>query len=87
MCLSKWVNHSPFTPTPESVELPLSGNGLPAREWILVGVVNSTQLGSPERLAELEKMKFRKAEHGMIITVKTDSGSLSYFAIFHPHSE
>ena len=64
-----------FPPTPESVELPLSGNGLPAREWILVGMVNSSQLGSPERLAELEKMKRRKAEHGMIIIVKTNSGS------------
>ena len=48
---------------PESIELPPSGDGPPASEWVLVGVADSSQLGSVERLAELEKMK-RTAEHG-----------------------
>ena len=44
---------------PESVELPPSGDGPSAREWVLVGVADSSQLG----LAELEKIK-RKSEQG-----------------------
>ena len=48
---------------PESVELPPSGDGPSTREWILVGVADSRQLGSTERLTELQKIK-RKAEHG-----------------------
>ena len=47
----------------ESVELPPSGDGPSAREWVLVGVADSSQLGSTKRLPELVKMK-RKAEHG-----------------------
>ena len=43
-------------PTPE-LELPPSGDGAPTREWVLVGVADSSQLGSTERLAELKKMK------------------------------
>ena len=48
---------------PESIELPPSGDGPPASEWVLVGVADSSQLGSTKRLAELEKIK-RNAEHG-----------------------
>ena len=48
------------------MELTSSGDGIQAREWILVGMADGHQLGSPERLAELEKMKQRKTEHGMI---------------------
>ena len=48
---------------PESVELPPSGDDPSAREWVLMGVADSRQLGSIERLAELQK-KRRKAEHG-----------------------
>ena len=44
-------------PTPESVELPPSGDGAPTREWVLVGMADSSQLGSPNRLAELKKIK------------------------------
>ena len=51
---------------PESVELPPSGDGPSTKEWVLVGVAESSQLGSTERLAELEKIK-RKAEHGNIL--------------------
>ena len=43
----------------------MSGDGAPTREWVLVGMADSSQLGSPKRLAELEKMKQRKAEYGM----------------------
>ena len=48
---------------PESIELPPSGDSPCTREWVLLGVADSSQLGSTERLAELEKIK-RKAEHG-----------------------
>ena len=48
---------------PESIELPPSGDGPSARKWVLVGVANSSQLGSTKRLAELRKIK-RKSEHG-----------------------
>ena len=54
---------------PESIELTPSGEGPPAcegppaSEWVLVGVADSSQLGSTERLAELETIK-RKPEHG-----------------------
>ena len=48
---------------PVSMELPPSAEGPPTREWVLVGVADSSQLGSHKRLAELEKIK-RKAEHG-----------------------
>ena len=47
----------------ESVELPPSGDRPSTREWVLVGVADSRQLGSTKRLAELRKIK-RKAEHG-----------------------
>ena len=53
--------------TPESVELTLSGDGTPTREWVLVDMADSNQLGSPERLAELERNK-RKAER-MTMTI------------------
>ena len=47
------------------MELTLSGDGALTREWVLVDVADRSQLGSPKRLAELEKMKQRKAEYGM----------------------
>ena len=56
---------------PESVELQPSGDGTSTREWVLVGVADSSQLGSIKRLTELEKIK-RKAEHGNYI-VKSSS--------------
>ena len=52
-----------LSPTPESVE---SGDGIPTREWVLVSMVDSSQLGSPERL-KLKNMKQKYIEHGMII--------------------
>ena len=45
--------------SPESIQLPTSGEGPPTREWVLVGMADSSQLGSTKRLAEL-----RKSEHG-----------------------
>ena len=47
---------------PESVELPPSGDGHPTKEWDLVDVADSSQLGS-----KLEKIKQRNAERGMNI--------------------
>ena len=43
----------------------MSGDDTPTREWVLMGMADSGQLGSPERLMELEKMKQRKTERGM----------------------
>ena len=45
-------------PPPESVE---SDDGPPASEWVLVGMVGSSGLGTPERLTKLENLK---TEHG-----------------------
>ena len=41
--------HSPLS---ESVETPSSGGGPPTREWVLVGVAGSSQLGSNKRIKE-----------------------------------
>jgi len=48
-------------PPLESVE---SGVGSPTNEWILVGVLGSHELATPERLKQLEKMKQSKTDHG-----------------------
>lgn len=57
-----------FLPIPWSVELTSGGSPL-TREWVLVGVPDGSQVGSPERLAELENMKQRITEHGMITVI------------------
>lgn len=49
------------------------GQQAPQEAQLLVGVVDSSQLGSPEKLTELEKIQLlqRKIEHGMTIpTIK-----------------
>ena len=45
-------------PPSESVE---SDDGLPTSEWVLVGMIGSSGLGTPERLTKLENLK---SEHG-----------------------
>ena len=49
---------------PESVQSPSS------REWVLVGVVDSSQLGTPKRTKDLEKLKQMEVDHG--VTIVTD---------------
>ena len=49
---------------PESVQ---SGDNPSSRQWELLGVADSSQLGTPERIRELEKMKEKRTEHGMTI--------------------
>ena len=51
----------PKPPPPESVE---SGVGSPTSEWVLVGTIGSHELGTPDRVAQLEKMKQRKTDQG-----------------------
>ena len=63
----------PNPPSPESVE---SGVGSPTNEWMLVGVVSSHELGTSERVMQLEKIKQRKTDHGK--TVVTCSSSWYY---------
>ena len=53
-----------LSPPPELVQ---SGDTPFSRQWDLVGVTDSSQLGTPERTAELEKMKEKRTEHGMTI--------------------
>ena len=48
-------------PTPESVQC---GDGPPASQWVLVGVIGSSELGTPDRLMKLETLKQKKTEHG-----------------------
>ena len=38
-----------------------------SRQWELVGVADSSRLGTPERTRELEKRQQRSIEHGMTI--------------------
>ena len=45
-----------------------------SRQWDLVGVTDSSQLGTPERTAELEKMKEKRTEHGMTIVANLLNG-------------
>ena len=45
-------------PPPESVE---SDDGPHTSEWVLVGMIGSSGLGTPERLTKLENLK---SEHG-----------------------
>ena len=58
-----WVSKEVDTlsPPPESVQ---SGDTPFSREWVLVGVADSSQLGTPERTREFEKLKDWKTEHG-----------------------
>ena len=54
--------HYSLSPPAESVQ---SGDTPSSRQWELVGVADSSQLGTPERIQELEKMKEKRTEHGM----------------------
>ena len=62
----------PNLPSPESAE---SGVGSPISEWMLVGVIGSHELGTPERVMQLEKMKQRKTDHGETV--------VTYFRSWH----
>ena len=48
-------------PPPESVE---AGDGPLASQWVLVGVIGSSELGTPDRLMKLETLKQKKTDHG-----------------------
>jgi len=58
---------------PESVQ---SKDTPSSRQWVLVGVADSNQLGTPERMRELEKLKERKTEHGETIAAVLLDGYL-----------
>ena len=60
--VSKWIHM--YSLSPESVQ---SGDTPSSRQWDLVGVADSSQLGTPKRTTELEKMKEKSTEHGMTI--------------------
>ena len=69
MFLRKWVLM--YSPPPESVQ---SGDTPSSRQWELVCVADSSQLGTPERTTELEKMKEKRTEHGMAIIANLFNG-------------
>ena len=62
--LRKWVLVYLYTvsPPPESVQ---SGDTPSSREWVLVGVADSSQLGTAERTREFDKLQQKKTERGM----------------------
>ena len=68
--VSKEVGTHVLSP-PESVQ---SGDTPSSRQWELVGVADSSQLGTPERTTELEKMKEKRTEHGMTIVANLLNG-------------
>jgi len=51
-------------PPPESVQ---SGDTPSSREWVLVGVADTSQLGTPERINNLEKLKQMNINNGMTV--------------------
>ena len=55
----------PLSLPPELVESPPSGDTPSSRQWDLVGVADSCQLGTPKRTRELDKLRQRRTEHGM----------------------
>ena len=56
--------HSPPTESFQSGDTPSS------RQWELVGVADSSQLGTPKRTKYLEKLKQMKIDHGnTIVTI------------------
>ena len=57
-------------PSSESVQSS-SSHGSPTSEWALVGVIHSSELGTPERLTKLEEMRLRKTEHGETIVTSS----------------
>ena len=59
-----------YSPPPESVQ---SGDTPSSRQWELVCVADSSQLGTPERTQELEKME-KRTEHGMTIVANLFNG-------------
>jgi len=67
--LRKWILM--YSPPPESVH---SGDTPSSRQWDLVGVADSSQLGTPERTRELEKMKEKRTECGMTIVANLLNG-------------
>ena len=59
---SKGVDTHVLSLSPEFVQ---SGGTLSSAQWVLVGVADSSQLGRPERIKDLEKLKQMKLDHGM----------------------
>jgi len=60
-----------LSPPPESVQ---SRDTPSSRQWELVGVADSSQLGTPDRTQELEKMKEKITKHGMTIVANLLNG-------------
>ena len=77
-------------PPPESVA---SDDGPHTSKWVLVGMIGSSRLGTPERLTKLENLKQRRTEHGETIVayfssgyINTGSPKLVLFPLSHlPH--
>ena len=61
-------------PPPESVQ---SGVGSATSEWVLVGTIGTSGLGTPERVAQLEKMKQRKTDHGETVVTCLPADTIS----------
>ena len=67
--------HSLFS---ESVETPSSGGGPPIREWVLVGVAGSSQLGSSKRIKKKVANMHREFEQALQENTHTDMMALLY---------
>ena len=60
-CCTLQQNQNWPTLMKKSVE---SGVGSPTSEWVLVGTIGTSELGTPDRVAQLEKTRQRKTDHG-----------------------
>ena len=61
-------------PPPESIE---SDDGPHSSKWVLVGMVGSSGLGTPERLTKLENLKQRRTEQGKTVVTYFSSGYIN----------
>ena len=64
----------PFTELMQSS----SSGDTPTNEWVLMGVVSSQGLGTPERFKKLREMRQKKTEHGE--TIVTSSHHKHWFS-------
>ena len=64
--------------SPELVESPPSEDTPSSRQWVLVGVADSSQLGTPERTRQLEMLQQRSIEHGMTIATNYRTGNYAH---------
>ena len=60
----------PFPP-PSTESVQSSSSGTPTSKWVLMSVISTKGLGTPERLKKLEEIQQRKTERGEAIVTSS----------------